>query len=206
MASCSGLIWRWWARWSSPPLCMCRTGSPEATSTSSFLSFGLWGTLILGFITWWTTFPGSTWSWWRWEWLRWTACPAWQGPPGHRGAESTWGLSCISTESWGSSTCRHTLQSYWEVTISSTFTLSTQLPTSLPVIVLQTGLCVDYQGQTVLDNYNTMMAVTSTICLDLLVFSSACKTGDLVKVEGIILRVDKEASLQWMEDLSVRQD
>ena len=53
----------------------------------------------------------------------------------------------------------------------------------------------------VLDNYTTMMAVTSTSldCSILPVFSSACKTGDLVKVEGVILRVDKEASLQWME-------
>ena len=55
------------------------------------------------------------------------------------------------------------------------------------------GLCVDYQDQMVLDDY------TTTITVIFPVFFSACKTWNLVMAEGVILRVDREASFQWME-------
>ena len=94
-----------------------------------------------------------------------------------------------------------TEQSYWKVTIAPSFPLPDELCTKLPVTTLVTGLHVDYHGKMVLDNYSSMMAISSTK-LDhssLPVFSSTSNIGDLVKVEGVILRVDKDSSMQWVE-------
>lgn len=98
----------------------------------------------------------------------------------------------------------HTGQAYWEATISP----STPLPPHLPVTALVTGLSVDSHGHLTLDNYSAIMAVTCTSldCSSLPAFSSACKRGDLVRVEGVVLRVDQEASMQWMECNTCQSD
>lgn len=90
---------------------------------------------------------------------------------------------------------------YLKVTLKPSFPLPDQLSDRIPVTTLVTGLHVEYQGNMFLDYYSTMMAVTSvTLAFHTLpAFSTASKVGDLVKVEGVILRVDKDASMQWME-------
>jgi len=92
-------------------------------------------------------------------------------------------------------------QPYRKVTIKPSFPLPEQLRTMIPVTTLVTGLHVEYQGNMFLDYYSTMMAVTSATLAfhSLPSFSAASKNGDLVKVEGVILRVDKDTSMQWME-------
>jgi len=91
--------------------------------------------------------------------------------------------------------------SYWKLAIAPSFPLPDQFSARLPITTLVTGLSVEYHGKMVLDNYSSMMAITSTK-LDyssLPVFSSTSNVGDLVKVEGVILRVDKNSSMQWVE-------
>jgi len=94
-----------------------------------------------------------------------------------------------------------TEHSYWKLAIASSFPLPDQLCARLPICTLVTGLSVEYHGKMVLDNYSSMMAITSAK-LDyssLPVFSSTSNVDDLVKVEGVILRVDKDSSMQWVE-------
>ena len=66
---------------------------------------------------------------------------------------------------------------------------------------LVTAMNMDCHANLLLDYYSVIMAITYTSldCTTLPEFSSACKRGDLIRVEGVLLRVDQEAFMQGME-------
>ena len=93
---------------------------------------------------------------------------------------------------------------YHRVVVKTSFVLEKFLKpdtSNIPSQAVILGIMLDKYGDLHLDGYSSIIAVTpvSAEISFLPTRSSSSNAGDLVRIEGMVTKVDEKASLQWME-------